>query len=139
MPYKDPEQKKAKDREYSKKNKKQHRKNSLAYYYRDKDRHKNSKLKYVYGISLEEYNAMLTKQNGVCAICCKPETVICRGSEPKSLAVDHDHDTGKVRGLLCDMCNRGIGMLEHSPALLIAAARYLTEHKEKEDAGSEVR
>lgn len=56
-----------------------------------------------YGVTVEEYAEILRSQDGVCAICHQP----C--STGKSLAVDHDHETGRVRGLLCRRCNRGIG------------------------------
>jgi len=54
-----------------------------------------------YGISIEQYEEMLDKQNGLCAICKTPP-------QTKRLAVDHDHDTGEVRGLLCHRCNRAV-------------------------------
>lgn len=56
-----------------------------------------------YGITVETYEKMLVDQGGVCAICKKA----CNTG--KRLSVDHDHDTGKVRGILCQRCNRGIG------------------------------
>ncbi len=57
-----------------------------------------------YGITIDRYNEVFDKQNGVCAICKKPTK--------KKLFVDHDHQTGKVRGLLCSGCNMGIGFYE---------------------------
>lgn len=74
-----------------------------------------------YGISLAEYEAILAAQGGVCAICRQPET------KPNAthLAVDHDHGTGRVRGLLCNNCNRGVGLLADDPDRLSAAADYL--------------
>lgn len=88
-------------------------------------------LKVNFGITLEEYNEMLIKQMGVCKICLKPETSIDgRNKRVKALAVDHDHITGKIRGLLCYSCNIGIGFLKDSSDLLKKAAEYLEEHKE---------
>lgn len=89
--------------------------------------HKNLFLRRTYGISAADYNAMLAEQAGVCAICSKPESMEIRGSVV-ALAVDHDHETGAVRGLLCAPCNRALGMFQDSPALLDAAKAYLAKH-----------
>ena len=59
-----------------------------------------------YGITAEQYNKMLAEQNGVCAICGRPP-------KTKRLHVDHDHKTGKIRALLCMMCNTKLGIIEH--------------------------
>lgn len=61
-----------------------------------------------YGITPEQYAELFRKQNGMCAICHQPP----RG-KMKSLSVDHDHNTGKVRGLLCITCNRAVGYLDN--------------------------
>ena len=93
----------------------------------DKERRKtlgkNRKLKSMYGISLEDKNSMELGQKGVCAICAVPNRD--RHGAPKSLHVDHCHTTGKVRGLLCDGCNRGLGYFSDTPDRLRAAATYL--------------
>jgi hypothetical protein len=72
-------------------------------------------------ITPEEYDERLAKQGGVCAICLKP---------PKKLrlAVDHDHVSGLVRGLLCHRCNRYLIAKHRTPHLLLAGAKYLAEH-----------
>lgn len=80
-----------------------------------------------FGISLDEYNQMLSAQNGVCAICKQPETHK-RNDKVKALAVDHDHGTGKIRGLLCADCNTGIGKLKDSVNVLQSAIDYLRKH-----------
>ncbi|HEX2193006.1 MAG TPA: endonuclease VII domain-containing protein [Acidimicrobiales bacterium] len=72
-----------------------------------------------FGITIAEYDAMLAAQGGVCAVCKRPPT------PGISLHVDHDHETGRIRGLLCFRCNNALGDLEDDPALLRAAARYL--------------
>ena len=75
---------------------------------------------------LEEYDKMFTAQDGKCAICQRePEG---NGVSRHNLVVDHDHETGKVRSLLCDFCNRGLGIFRDSPDSLIAAAAYLLQH-----------
>lgn len=80
-----------------------------------------------YRISEAEYAAMLERQGGVCAICRKPETFTNRRAAPVTcqLAVDHDHATGTVRGLLCSACNVGIGNFGDDPDRLRIAAAYL--------------
>jgi hypothetical protein len=88
------------------------------------DYYKNADLKKNYGVTLDWYREQHVKQGGFCAICNKPETTVIRG-KPVSLAVDHCHDTGKVRALLCTACNRGIGMLKHDRDLLQKAIAYL--------------
>lgn len=85
------------------------------------------KLRSLYGISPEEYADHLIVQKGVCAICFQPETEIIRG-KIRLLAVDHDHATGKVRGLLCQDCNLGLGRFNDDPELLGSAISYLRFH-----------
>lgn len=72
-----------------------------------------------YGITLLEYEEMLKRQGGVCAICCE------KCSRNDHLAVDHDHETGRVRGLLCEKCNRGLGRFQDRPELLERGGAYL--------------
>lgn len=81
-------------------------------------------LKNLYGITPERYDYLFKTQDGVCANCQQPETLRIKGNLV-SLAVDHDHVTGEVRGLLCSNCNQGLGKFKHDPALLRAAADYL--------------
>jgi hypothetical protein len=88
------------------------------------------KLKTLYGITLEEYGARLKSQGGRCRICRrKPEATTGRFS---ILHVDHDHDTGAVRGLLCWSCNSGLGNMKDSVKILHAAADYLSRHSKGE-------
>jgi hypothetical protein len=77
-----------------------------------------------FGMTHEDYEAMLASQNGVCATCKKPEKVR-QGYGLKHLAIDHDHQTGRVRGLLCQNCNLMIGHSHDSIELLQAAIDYL--------------
>jgi len=90
------------------------------------DKIKNADLMRDFGISLEEYNKMLVDQNYGCAICGKSNTAVDkRSGKPKSLAVDHDHKTGKIRGLLCEAHNRALGMFHDNIEELMAAIKYL--------------
>lgn len=89
-------------------------------------RKRNSRLKSEFNITLEEYNILLEKQNGQCAICGKKSTGIQEtGKRERSMHVDHNHETGEVRGLLCPQCNFGIGQFKDNPQILRAAADYL--------------
>jgi hypothetical protein len=87
---------------------------------------RRSYLKRTFGITLEQYEQMLEEQGGVCAICERPP------SEKYSLHVDHDHFTGRIRGLVCFPCNEGLGLFQDDPDLLKRAIayveRYETEH-----------
>ena len=75
-----------------------------------------------YGISLEQYMEILVNQNYLCAICKKkaetPEDI-------QKMHVDHCHKTSKIRGILCNQCNRGIGYLQDDPILTARATEYL--------------
>jgi hypothetical protein len=88
-------------------------------------------LRTFYGMTVEEFDAMLAAQAGGCAICGKDEPA-AHGRTGKKflLSVDHDHATGRVRGLLCQRCNRAIGMLDDDPDLLQKAISYLMKAKQ---------
>ena len=84
-------------------------------------------------ITSEQYEELFKKQNGVCAICQQPEWRLnSKKNGLRSLCVDHDHDTGKVRGLLCGSCNSSIGWLKEDTRLLLEARNYLIKHKERQ-------
>lgn len=80
-----------------------------------------------YGITWDEYLDMAEKQGGLCAICDKPESAKGSHGQVKNLAVDHDHITGMVRGLLCNNCNRAIGLLGDDPIRIAKAVAYLQD------------
>lgn len=87
---------------------------------RERDRarrlyHRRDNLKRCYGLTLSDYEELCKLQGNACAIC---QSVV-------QLCVDHDHNTGKVRGLLCRTCNSGLGFLKHNPTVLRMAADYL--------------
>lgn len=81
---------------------------------------RRARLRYNYDISLEEYNDLFSKQEGKCAICGTHQSEL-----NKSLCVDHDHETGEVRGLLCRTCNAGLGMFKEQRELFLKALEYL--------------
>ena len=79
-------------------------------------RSRSHKLLQLYGITFEDYQDMVSSQHGDCAIC---------GLPTEELHVDHDHESGKVRGLLCKKCNMGIGLLGDSLNVLKKPIQYL--------------
>ena len=89
---------------------------------RDKinENQKTTRIKRLYGITLEQFETLLKNQGGGCAIC---------GKEKKKyrLAIDHDHKTGRVRGILCSPCNRALGILGDSIDGLQKATQYLNQ------------
>lgn len=91
---------------------------------------KEHDLKKSFGITYEQFSDMKALQNSVCAICKKPERAVYKGVV-RNLAVDHDHQTGKIRGLLCTQCNQGIGSLQHDVELFKVAIVYLEKHNGK--------
>ena len=138
-------------KEYRKDNKVQQRKQHKQYYeshkeelklYRDKyrmdnkekikaqnkqyrlnnpEKIRNHDLLKSFGITLGDYNNMLEYQDGVCAICGDYET----DNNAKNLAVDHNHQTGKIRGLLCGKCNKMLGLAKDDKTILQSAINYL--------------
>lgn len=84
-------------------------------------------------ISIDDYNAMHEAQNGLCAICEKPNSQKSRTKgEICRLAIDHCHNTGKIRALLCGACNKGLGHFKDDIYLLLTAIQYLQSHEHKE-------
>jgi len=92
----------------------------------DPERTKGKYLRESYGISFKEYTDMLETQNHKCAICGKDETRFL-----KKLVVDHCHESGEVRQLLCNFCNHGLGNFKDDPEVMLNAIKYLLHHKEK--------
>jgi len=87
-----------------------------------------SYLKRHYGLAIEVYDQMLETQKGVCDICKQPETITNEYTE-RWLSVDHDHETGKIRGLLCSKCNSVIGYAKDNIQTLKNAITYLEKHR----------
>jgi len=104
------------------------KKNKLNKDYRKKiqifypNRPREYQLKYKFGITVEQYNQMFVEQNGTCLIC---HQVNIRG---RYLVVDHNHKTGKIRGLLCYHCNNGLGQFKDNIDSLLEAAKYLSKN-----------
>lgn len=94
------------------------------------DSQRRRKIVQAYGITWEQYEALLQSQGGVCAICRNGEP-IAHGRTGKQfrLSVDHCHSTGRVRGLLCQKCNRALGLLGDDPVMLQRAIGYLTQSR----------
>lgn len=86
------------------------------------------RIKHRYGVTIEEYEAACVKQQGRCAVCGEPPSrKNTRAHWDGKLCIDHDHSTGKLRGLLCNDCNLTVGYGK-TPEILQRAARYLLDH-----------
>lgn len=81
-----------------------------------------------YGISIDEYHVLLSQQSNSCAIC---KTTKPTGNSTKYFYVDHNHLTGKVRGLLCYYCNLALGMLKDNIESAYNLVAYIEKHEEK--------
>ena len=112
----------AQQNEWRENNRETYRAGAKKYYKKNRESILARERKRNYGISEEEYNALLEKQRGRCAICLGDST---RNTRTWSFHVDHDHATGQVRGLLCSSCNLGLGHFGDDPIRLQAAAKYL--------------
>lgn len=93
------------------------RQSEAKYRQKNPERFRAAQRRFKYGITADEYAEMVEASKGLCAICRKPMKRPC---------IDHCHETGKVRGLLCHNCNVGIGNLRDDPDIMRAAIRYLT-------------
>ena len=130
MPHKDPEARRVYQNEYHRRHREQQRAYN-AEYRRINGRRPESpesmrrgNLRRLYGLTPEEYDAMFLAQEGLCAICGRPERRTYNGRLLR-LSVDHDHVTGHIRALLCHGCNTAIGSLEDSVDLMQAALVYM--------------
>lgn len=89
-----------------------------------KEYYRESAVRLKYGLTEKEYNKIYKDQNGKCAICGMPESEL-----KKKLCVDHDHKTGKVRGLLCTLCNQALGSFKDNQSNIENALYYLILNK----------
>lgn len=116
----------ARDR-YLKKNKELIAERTRTWRKNNPEKHKELKphwhRKTTYGITKEQYKNQFEKQQGLCAICNHKHV----SGRRTGLVVDHNHSTGKFRGLLCHSCNRGIGLLKENIEILRSAIKYLKE------------
>ncbi len=94
------------------------------YRFQNEDKIRDTTYRRLFGITIDQYQEFLENQGNCCAICKKSQRHTGR-----RFAVDHNHHTGKVRGLLCEMCNRGLGhfMADYGPEFLEEAIKYLKE------------
>jgi hypothetical protein len=117
-----PEKYSAVARQWSKNNPEKRNATKRAWYKVNSDKHKAYQRKGMYGIVDSEVRKLLETQNNSCSIC---EKIFIPGNRQTSFHVDHDHATGKVRGLLCGKCNSALGFLDDSFSLCIRAADYI--------------
>jgi hypothetical protein len=92
---------------------------------RNREANRAQKIGAKYGITVEQRDALLVSQGGVCAIC-RGDNSYCK----HNWSIDHCHETGKVRGILCGRCNTGLGQFKDSVETLLAAARYLEKSRD---------
>ena len=92
---------------------------------KDRENRPFQNMKYTSGFTAEEYQQKWLEQNGVCAICKKPERFLSANGNIRKLAGDHNHSTGKHRGLLCGMCNTALGKFDDNILILESAISYL--------------
>ncbi len=123
--YKDPLQAKAYNKKWSKENSAKKNLSSIKWARNNPERARSYHIKSKYNITQEQYNEILVRQNYVCAICFKPETSKHQCGKVRPLSIDHNHTTGKVRGLLCHKHNMAIGVFEDDVAILENAKQYL--------------
>lgn len=91
---------------------------------RGRARYRRYMLKRSYGLSVEQYEQMIRNQDGLCAICKESP----KNKQRKQFYVDHNHETGNIRGLLCGTCNSAIGLMQENPDSLRRAAEYLEKY-----------
>jgi hypothetical protein len=133
---KHPEKVKASQSKYVKNNKSKVKaslkktRNTSAY----KIKQRNYMLQKTYGISKERYDELLAEQGGVCFICRNPERRLYKG-KPTNLVVDHNHQTGEIRRILCHGCNAAIGLLEENPDRMRHMADYIETFNKRSDDG----
>ena len=110
----------------------------MGYNKNSKKPRKAYELKYRYGLEWDAYLQLVASSDGKCMLCGDPFVVFKAGSTSKtgrnrtSMHIDHDHITGKIRGLLCGPCNTGLGHFQDNPERLYAAATWIEAHRKVE-------
>ncbi len=122
MPYKDPDKRREHRHQYYLNNREKALAQMAEWRRKNPERHASARRRFKlwskYGLTTEQYRTLLDKQEGTCAICSQD-------APARALHVDHDHETGEVRGLLCNNCNRGLGLLKDDVVVLRSAITYL--------------
>jgi hypothetical protein len=106
-----------KSKEWYEKNKEEKLKSGLKHHYKKK-----------YGLSLEQRKELFDSQNGLCLVCCC-EMNLEGGLKANQAVIDHCHSSGKIRGMLCNLCNQGLGHFKDNVSFLEKAIKYLEENK----------
>jgi hypothetical protein len=122
--YKESPKKREAGKKWRMANREKSSKSSMNWYRNSIDRVKHNQRIYKlrsFNLSLEDFNNLFQKQNGNCGICEKNQSLF-----KTKFAIDHDHKTGKVRGLLCASCNIGLGMMKDDKDILLKAIKYLS-------------
>ncbi len=109
-------------REYTARNRERIKARNRAYYAQNRDKFLAYQRKCTYGITQEEWDALFARQDGKCALCGSSGH---NGKRTAKLYVDHCHDTGHIRGLLCHKCNGGLGALGDNEEGLLRALNYI--------------
>lgn len=111
----------ARNRAYQASHKEDISKKTKAYLLTHTEERRQAKRLYYYGISRASFNSILDEQGGVCGVCKKSHW----GGRHGTPHVDHDHKTGRVRGILCQKCNIALGMVDDNPSIARSLANYL--------------
>jgi hypothetical protein len=113
------------DKEHYLKNQDYYKAKRRAHYIKNKDWFRKNHLKLKFGITLEDYNRLFDEQSGCCRICGTHQSQL-----KKTLSIDHCHKTGKIRALLCQKCNQGIGMFHEDLETMQSAIEYIKQHRQ---------
>ena len=122
MPYKDLEERKKYGKQYYKDHHKKAKEYDKKYRKNNPEKRRFARIKATYGLSHQDWLKMWEEQDGRCIICGMAFAT------PTNAQVDHDHNTGEIRGLLCNHCNFAIGLFNDNPEFMIRAIKYLRKN-----------